>query len=388
MGASTSASRGRWIARAFCVVFLVLAALTWRASLSAPNLVDGLSAKLQARGDRQITQAEHRALRESLLDRPLASDTLVWLARDAEAKGNVSSAIQLLNTAQRVSRRNAAVEAALVQRYANLGQTVPMLAALHALVSVYPDMSAVLLRPLAASLDRDEIRAGLIPYARQQARWMPALLDIAATAAPLDSLIRFVQTNAADFSYAPYQGGNAVFLARLAAAGRHLEVRRLLPRLIPGTTADVLDRWPPLVSTIDPQLGPLGWTLIASDGAMASLEEPGIISLRIAPLRRAAFAERDVLVVPGGRYVLGFAIEQDRAGGYVRLGLSVLCIREKGDVALFDGPISRRGGPAVVRVPISLPTDCHLMRVKLHASGPDSQFEEIIKISDFKLNQF
>lgn len=378
------ASVGQWAARGLFVLCSAIAFVIWHMPTTFVGPAAQQWAQIEGNGIRGLTQGERRALRDSLVWRPLASDTLLMLAHDAEANGDAISAQRLLKTAQRVSRRNAAVEAALIQHNAIIGEVGPMLSAIHALISVYPEMSARLLPPLAASLRRHEIRLGLIPYVRQQARWMPELWSIATKSAPVDDLASFAFRNSGDLSRPQYRVGSSLFLARLAATGFHGEVRDLLPRLIPGTDASVLDRWSPDVATANADLGALGWAFVSSDGAVVTLDQPSVLKLQIAPLRRVTFAQRDLLVKAGHRYAFSWQIDQDRSGGDVRLRLELMCIRSDNEILLFNEPVFNGGGRGSVFVPISVPEDCNLLRIKLGASGPDSQFDKALKLYNFK----
>ncbi|MFM7028548.1 MAG: hypothetical protein ACKOXK_07730 [Chakrabartia sp.] len=351
-----------------------------------PALTRLIFSRLTPDVDLRLSDTERDHIRQGLRQQPLASGSLVLLARAAEASGDPRAAQALLAVAQRVTRRDAAVQSIFLQQAAFAGQAGPMLSAAHALLSVHPQTRARLLPPLANALDQGDLQTALRPYVRQHAAWMPDFMTVASQSAPLEALLPFVSTHAQDFAATPYQAANAMVMSRLAAAGQARELAALQQKWLPDLPRAALAQFPPSLATLDPRLGRLGWSLGQSDIARVDLEEPGVLKLSIAPLARASVAERDMPVMPGRHYAVSMRMDQPTDAAPVRLDARILCVG-KGPEALAELPVDLTRTPGRMMGRFSVPTTCHCVRFHLQAVGPDSQFEASIKIFEFKLFQ-
>ena len=323
-------------------------------------------------------------LRMALIARPLSPDVLALRGVARDAAGQPRESLTLLHAADRVSRRSALANLALIEAAANSGDVSAAVRYYHAALSVHPDLRPSLLPILAAALTYPEIRVALKPYLARPAPWSAEFLGTAARdagAAELEALLQPVPQTLLDEDYRP---GLAAILRRIALEHGSTVAVRFAAQLVPGFVPATLSDLALSPATSDARLGALAWNFQSGEGIAAELGHDRVLTVTAQPLARGYAAVRDLLVEGGARYDftqhVAFGTEAAKPG----LRWTATCqLPGQGAAAPFwDQRVPASNAPTRYRTPVTVPDGCSLVRFTLELVGPDGQLPATVAVSE------
>ncbi|WP_375426909.1 hypothetical protein [uncultured Sphingomonas sp.] len=299
--------------------------------------------------------------RASLSASPLNSATVRMVATDPARKDTGA----LLALAERVSRRDALTQLALIETSVSANRIDAALAHYDHALSIYPDLRPLLFPVLTSALTETEVRRGVAGLARRQRPWVDPFLESAVreTTAPEAVAALLASVDSGRNALGSAKLYEAALASRMAGQGRYGEARRLAMRSV-GPNSGVIDAAGIGPATWGMPTRPLTWAAGESDGVDVELEDERSVLVTVRP-GGSGLAVYRVLVRPPGRYrfTAGAAAPSDGieiAGGRWDL----VCLRED------DRPASNlttlnvdAKEPAPVMRSIIVPSGCAAVRI-------------------------
>lgn len=238
------------------------------------------------------------AARGWLAQEPTSARSMRISGWGAEMTGNGTAAIQAMQAADRVSRRDIGVRAWIMRDRVRGNDVAGALREFDTMLRLTGTQRSDLLRQLSALLVIPDARSALIRYARPSTPWFPDL--VAEAAVKPDAAVPLAQLLLAG-RYVPVREDLTlrynVMLKALADRGRVDLIEQLYPRL-PGASRQVMYSLSLASKTDEVQYAPVAWDLLsASDyGAERSVSQSGAAGDGIrgfaAPLTRGVVARK------------------------------------------------------------------------------------------------
>jgi tetratricopeptide (TPR) repeat protein len=240
--------------------------------------------------------------RRALLEMPLSTAMVRLASLDPELPPARSTA--LLATGERLSRRDALTQLALIEAAVQTGRVDLALAHYDRALSIYPDMREVLFPVLAGALAVSDVRSGIANLARRRRPWMEPFIAFAIqqpdAAAPMAKLLTRVDRDPSAWPLArQYEG---VLASAQANRGEYAAALRLARRASEPHVAvwDQLDFSP---SAWAEQLRPLAWASGNAEGVSSDLQSDGTVIVTVGAGASGRALTR-ILVPAPGRYRL------------------------------------------------------------------------------------
>lgn len=343
-----------------------------------------MSARLAADPAFVPGESDLASMRAALVSQPLSPDLLALSGLYRDAKGQNAEAEAFIQAANRVSRRSALAELALIEGASSSGDIGAAIRHYHAALSVHPDLQPSLLPILSAALTYPEVRAALKPYIARPVRWSGAFLSMAAReagAAELEALLEPVPPALREEAYRP---GLAAILHRLALERGSEAAARFAAQLIPGFAPAALSDFGLSEATSDERLGQLAWSFRSSEGIAAELGSDQVLTITAQPLFRGAAASRDLLVQGGANYLFNQRVSFGSEAVKPRLRWTAACVKPgEGKLEPFwDQPVPASSNTVRYRTPVPVPADCSVVRFTLEVAGPDGQMPATVSLSE------
>lgn len=333
--------------------------------------------RLAAAKSAALVSAETRALIEtSLTQQAVNARALRQLGFVFDVAGKTDKARQLIQLAERVSRREFGAQLWLIEDGIRANDMRSTLRHYDTALRSGYDNGSILYPILTAALDDVEVQAALTPYIRNPPPWFDIFLNLAIT-----------------------QGQNPAALAQtiLRAGGlpdgdefREFE-RQLLGQLAAKQQYDQAVRFYRSLERVDPRLptsmqlggnatdqrfAPISWQLQIAPGVGGSFDGvPTAAAQRLAIY--AGSGERGtvmnkLLFLSPGRYVVSQELSDVSLNGGASLDWEVRCLRQAGPEMLWRGTIPPKAGRFALP-PFTVGNDCAAQTVHLVMSGGSLQ---------------
>ncbi len=315
------------------------------------------------------TRARAAALRASALRvaaaEPLSRSAWRSLGLAANASGNANGARTIMRAADRMSRRDAAVQVWLIEDGIRRGQVAETLAHFDVLMRTKAELRDPLAARLATVIGNRDARRELVRFVRDDNIWFERF-NLAA-ASQRGSIVPYAQLLLAAEAVpanAIHQAPYAAIVNRLAMEGEFDLLRRLYPKL-PGAEPHLLTSIA-FGGAAEPLYPPIGWAmaeepergaeLVASDdgGDAAALEAFA------DPVTDGLAAVR-LVWVPGGARALRWRVVEREGASDASATVRVRC----GSTQVASPNQLARGAAAMV----ALPAGCRVARVELSLYG-------------------
>jgi hypothetical protein len=136
---------------------------------------------------------------------------------------------------------------------------------------------------------------------------------------------------------------------------------------------------------LDPKWQSLSWVLGQSVDISASVVDSGAINVSMAPTAGGMIASRDVAVISPSTYILGHRLIYEPGSARASLLWRVSCVAQAGPQLIVERFVPATEGVNLVRLPVNVPENCHLMRVELSAVGSEGQWNSVVQIAELAL---
>ncbi|WP_106640342.1 hypothetical protein [Allosphingosinicella vermicomposti] len=313
--------------------------------------------------------------RDALEREPLTPSALRMLALHAELSGSPEKASSLAHLSERVSRRDMLTQFFLIEQAVQASDHELALRHYDKVLRTKDESYSLLFPILSQAITIDAIRSALAPYVRQQAEWIPEFLDFAmrrksADLRPIAKLIVAAEAGR-DRQLMDKLGPN--LLGGLMEQNEPEVARRLLGQIAEGQS-DLPTRVPFSKSTTDPRYGLISWTPNSSAGSGAIFEADGSGSdLKIRIFANAG--ERGIVLqrylsLAAGAYKLTTRRSIVEAEEFSESYWELKCNRNGAFNSLWVS--STHTIRQVSEERFSVPKDCKVQLIQLHAVGGDA----------------
>jgi hypothetical protein len=330
----------------------------WRADLLRAEIA------LHRRATPQRAQLAARAAQTVVTVEPLATAGWRTLAR-AKMGGNNRQARAVMVAADRLSRRDPAIQAWLLEDGIQRRQVASTLVHFDALIRTEPEARDRLLRQLAVVLENAQARRDLIAYVRADNPWFGdfnrAAISRPGSIMPYASLLQQVRTLPAG---AYNEQSYAAVVTRLVREGQFTALRNLYPRL-PGADSGAM-RSISLSETDDPRYPPIGWVLSEEPDRGAALiqssdgDDTGAIEIFADPLISAVVANRLIWPPANARTIRWRVADREGARG-ASANLQLRCLDA---VERSENLLERQAASS-----IAIPANCPVAMLELAIFG-------------------
>lgn len=362
------------------------AALRWRAddAVALTLLAD------QQQAEEVIDAARAREMagiaRRALLAEPLTAPALRQLAVAEGIEGRAGSSRRLLDLAHDVSRRDLGTSWLFVLDALGRGDIGLLLRSFDE-ASATSGVGQELMYPaLAEGLFDPGVRAGLVPYLREQRRWMPSFLHFAAASSPANGSYAAAMVVAA--GGLPRSSAFAEIDARLlgaAVANGDFGLARAYLRGVPGGGAALSEIGFTPMTTGD-GFGPFGWALIYDEDGGAQPDGAAGLRIRLSADQRMQVARRTMLLPPG-RYRLSQRLTAPGGSTPASLYWKMRCLSAPREEVLWQRDLAARRGAFLDISEITVPAQCPAQQLTLIASSDTDQGDAETTLSDLRLER-
>lgn len=327
-----------------------------------------------ARSPEGRAEVERDALQRLAVE-PLSARALRQLGSMRALAGEDESADRLHSLAEEVSRRDLGTQLWLIERASQQGDLGAALRHYDVALTVEPGSGELLFPVLAAAIEDDAVRTGLVPYVRADRPWVRSFLAKALVEAPPAAVADLV-TVASDRAR---KAVSAPLLARLVDEGDFATARRLLRSLGVPLALAVDD------TSTDPRLGPFAWTLARSDGVDVVRDGDGML-IRVRS-GASGLAARRTLLLPPGSYRLGYSVRSVSGATGASLKMEARCLGEPLSAAKPEAIMRATDAGAAASHDLYLPPGCGALALAFHALGGDGQQEEVLRLDRLALDR-
>ncbi|MDE8653005.1 hypothetical protein [Novosphingobium album (ex Liu et al. 2023)] len=385
---------------AIALVAIGLAFLSWRDAARAYWLAsDPRKAPAWLRGDPRLAAAQADVAKLSLgqID-PVAADAIARNARRQLAieplsptamrdialvslvRGD-SRAIAQLRFAERLGRRDALTQLALLDQAAATGDNEALARHFDRAVTVHPELAKALFARLAPLLGERDLRAQLAHYAAKP--WFAAFLNTSLDQPEkLDWLADLMLRTNIDLS-----GQRSALLAKtlrtLTAAGRNREARAIAQKL-GQTPPGALDDFALSAITTRQDLAPFAWRLGNDRGVTTQWSKASGLQIDLDGGTSAVLLDRQTSLAPG-LYQLDQRLGNLSGAGTPDLLWQVDCLRAVQATAIWRQPVPLGPDPKHYRSTLRVPNDCSVQRWRLRALAMDGQTGASFTIASLSL---
>lgn len=307
-----------------------------------------------------------------------------------DAKGDIKSALRLIEFSEHASRREFGAQLWLIEngvRSDNIGATL-----VHydtALRSGY-ESGAILFPILAVALDDREVRSAFTQYIKSPPPWLDSFLSYAISQGQNPAAIATAIMGAGGLPReAEYRDFERQLLVKLAAKERYLEARQYYLSLLGmGRNVPISIGFDKAVTNAE--YAPISWEVQNTPGVGANFEggEKGNRQrLNIfAGSGERGVVLRKLLFVPVGRYSIIQDIKLQRLVGGASATWELKCLRSGEERVIWRGDFIARIGRQSLS-PFEVPIGCNVQSITLSVSGGSNQDGSDITIADVALRK-
>ena len=328
-----------------------------------------------------VSQWAERA-RAALLTTPLSTPML----RMVSAAPGHKQPQETLHLAERLSRRDALTQLALIETAVNAGKVDAALVHYDHALSIYPDMRSLLFPILTNGIREPEIQQGVIALARQQRPWINAFFTFAVQST--DAPEAMARTLAA-LDHGPGALPNAhtheaVLAKKLADTGQYALARRIAMRAA-GDDAAAIDRPGISPATWAQATRPLTWSPTEDDSINAQLETDDSLSISILPGRSGLAIFRMLVLAPGSyRFAAGMTTPQDLIAAHGQWGF--ICLRAAGEPGFSLATVPANPDKAASTALVTVPKECAAVRMDFTIDNINGSSEAGVLLHDVSLS--
>ncbi|MGH6697170.1 MAG: hypothetical protein ACREBX_18005 [Sphingopyxis sp.] len=357
---------------------------SWRAGQTRAALA------ISSRSSRVNSAAAQRLGRETLAHAPLTPRSLWLVGKSMEIGGAQSKARKAMLQAERLSRRDSAVQLWLGADRLRGGYIASGLRHFDLMIRGDADAANAVIPRMALIILAPEGRRHLAPYIRENNPWLPHLFQVAVTdlprAAPMAQLLIDRRKMAPDIENGRYV--YSTLLTRLIAEGSYSSALQLYP-LLPGSNRDTLRNVGGTArGKLDEGYPPFVWAF--SDGSAQGGEfvsvEGGLTGIDIfaSPGTVGVAAVKLVAVNPGDALywqAADRASNLDGSATWVATCLAGASAKKKVESAnMLSASV-----PQNKLLKMAMPAGCNLVRLDMRVAGGIGRDPTNLTISALKL---
>lgn len=324
-------------------------------------------------------------MRAAITAQPLEPKLISVLGLAYEAAGNTQKASNLMELADRASRRDVISGLYLIEKASASGDVHKALRHYNAVLSTQPELYSTLVPILASAISYPEIRKALRPYLKERARWSASLLDAAAESANAEDLEALLLPLPAELSREEYAPALARVLQRLALQGDKEAAARFARAIIPGFSSSELTNLSISANTQDKRLGLFAWTFPSVEGIRVEPGTDNSMKISAEPLSRGIIASRDLKIDGPETYQFMQRLDYSSGEGKITARWTAECITPTERQGFWEQKLPQNWQQGMYRSVINVPANCKIMRVALLAEGADGQLPSILIINDLSL---
>jgi hypothetical protein len=345
---------------------------------------------ISSQGSRVNSTAARRLGRETLVHAPLTPRSLWLIGKSMEIGGAQSKARKAMLQAERLSRRDSAVQLWLGIDLLRSGNIASGLRHFDLMIrgdseaanAVVPRMALIILAP--------EGRRQLAPYIRENNPWLPHLFQVAVTdlprSAPMAQLLIDRRKKAPDIENGQYV--YSTLMTRLIAEGSYSSALQLYPLLpgshrntlrnVSGTVGGELDEgYPPFVWTFSDG-GAHGGEFVAVEGGGTGIDifgSPGTVG--VAAVKLVAVNPGDALYWQ----VADRTSNLDSSATWVATCLAGASAKKK----IESANMLSASVPQNKMLKMAMPSGCELVRLDMRVAGGIGRDPTNLTISALRL---
>lgn len=324
-------------------------------------------------GAQQVSAADVKAARDSLISAPLSRISLRILGTDAEIRGDLAGADRLMGLSNAISRRDALTQLWMIEKSVQKDDMRGAIEHYHAALSVHPELGGVLYPVLARAIHFPEVRAALLPYVVRQTPWSIKMLGRAIAEGDPEDVVQLVVPSLKYPRSDAFREQYSALIKRLADNGKLAAATQFVRQTAPGIDQRVFQRVTVDEATADVRLGALGWFLAEGDGLSASSSDNGGISGSVEPFAKGVLAARSFSVRPGTSYAFDQVVRRGSGSGRADLRWKVLCLPASEGKLLSEIVLDPGEAQRTYRTVIAVPQSCSGLQFVLLARGDESQ---------------
>jgi len=343
-----------------------------------------------AQGSRVNSAAARRLGREALVHAPLTPRSLWLIGKSMEIEGEQTKARYAMLQAERISRRDGAVQLWLGVDRLRAGKIASGLRHFDLMIRADGEAADAVIPRMALIILAPEGRRHLAPYIRENNPWLPHLLQVAATdlprAAPLAQLLIDRRQKAPEIANGRFI--YSTLMTRLIAEGSYPAALNLYP-LLPASNRDSLRNVSGTINgKLDEGYPPFVWAFsdgTAQGGEFVSVEGDGTgIDIFASPGTVGVAAVKLVAIDRGDALywqVADRVSNLDGSATWVATCLSGPSAKKKTESAnLLSASV-----PQDKMLKMAMPADCNLARLDMRVAGGIGRDPTNLTISALKL---
>lgn len=349
--------------------------------------VNAFAAELKTNPQFIISSRDADAARAALVSRPLNASLLSFYALRAASTGKSGLANALMASAYTVSRRDAFSQLWMIEQKSAANDVRGALGHYNALLSAHPETQATLLPVLVSAAAYPEVRSAMRPYLTPETPWSVPFLDLASQRVEVGQYRDLVEPIAPRLRGDGYAASNARIILRMLQSGSAGDAWKLFSLVEPNVDVGAFRNFAPRRANLDPKWQSLSWTLGQSVDISASVVGSGAIDVTMAPTAGGLIASRDVAVISPSTYILGHRLIYEPGSARASLLWRVSCVAQAGPQLIVERFLPATANENLVRLPVRVPENCHVMRVELSAVGSEGQWNSVVKIAELALTE-
>lgn len=357
---------------------------SWRAGQARAALA------ISEQGSRVNSMAARRLGREALLYAPLAPRSLWLVGKSMEIEGQQAKARNAMLQAERISRRDGAVQLWLGADRLRAGEIASGLRHFDLMIRSDSDAANMVIPRMALIILAPEGRRHLSPYIRESNPWLSHLFQVAVTdlprAAPMGQLLIERRKKAPDVANGRFI--YSTLMTRLIAEGSYSTALQLYP-LLPGANRSSLRNVSGEADgKLDQGYPPFVWAFSdgsAQGGEFVSVEGGGAgIDVFGSPGTVGVAAAKLLAVNPGDALywqVADRASNLDGSATWVATCLAGASVKKKTESAnMLSASV-----PQNKVLKMAMPAGCSLVRLDMRVAGGIGRDPTNLTISALKL---
>lgn len=316
--------------------------------------------------------------RTSLAGAPLSASMVRMVASDPATPQSK----QLLQLAERISRRDALLQIALIEAAVFAGRIDLALTHYDRALSIYPDTRPLLFPVLASAIEQPAVRAGLIDVTHRRRPWIGAFLAYAVQQAPSAHAVADLLTRLDHGSnaYPGVKGEEAALAVRLLASHDYRTAHALAQRSI-GSDAAAIDRPGFSTATWATATRPLTWTTVEAE-SIDTQPDGSTVTVTAGP-GSSGLAFYRVLIPPPGRYRFAATAAPSQDGISMAAGSwNLICLGVSGQPTQLGTVRTNPAGAATVNLPVTVDSGCGAVRIGFTIDNIDGSGESSIVLRD------
>lgn len=310
--------------------------------------------------------------RRNLEHSPSSARAMWIVAKGLEAKGDDAGARRVMSRAQSLSRRDGAVQLWLGSDALGRRDVATGLDHFDKMLRSNPEAAQQMLPRLVAIISAPGGRAALRPYVRADNSWYDGMLAAAVQSElPAADVAELLHSAAVVPDSSNARASYRYLVWKLVEQRSYQALLQLWPKL-PGAHQGAWQSIKPRARADDAAYPPVDWSFSSFGDRRAGLQNfgEGEIGIEAFASSGTTGVSASKLLRLGGRNLsFEWRVLEQAANPGASAFWQVTCVSERGDgesvrsLDLMDQAQRQR------RARMSLPANCHLMRVELHMSG-------------------